>query len=488
MRVDDARSRRLSGEEASVSTAASTAGDPEEPITAPVDDLASSGDPPPAAVLPAAVLPAAVLQRVVSLAAETLGSLAADDVPKALRRVARFTPARRAKLAGRAIAAALDSDVVFRQRVGELATERLAVAVDLIRVRAEDTVDVLDAADLVDVATIAYLVRPPGWSALLARASAALRDRASDRTDDDRRDQMGRLREQLEAVRASSREQLTATRAEVDAVRAENTKLRQRLGAAREAARAAETQARQAVADAAEAGAAAATVTSAAEADGRRLRRRLDDVEAALETARRGAREDRTTESIRARLLLDTLLEAAQGLRRELALPPVVTRPADLVGVAPGMTGVADVGTRGRTVDDPDLLDNLLALPQVHLVVDGYNVTKTGYGDLTLETQRTRLLGGLGALAARTSAEVTVVFDGKDLGAPVRLGTPRGVRVRFSPGGVSADDVIRDLVRAEPEGRPLVVVSSDREVADGVRRTGARPVASAALLRLLDGR
>jgi hypothetical protein len=62
------------------------------------------------------------------------------------------------------------------------------------------------------------------------------------------------------------------------------------------------------------------------------------------------------------------------------------------------------------------------------------------------------------------------------------------VRVRFSPPGVTADDVIRDLVAAEPPGRPVAVVSADREVADGVRRTGARPVDSRALLRLLNGR
>ncbi|HMG64394.1 MAG TPA: RNA-binding protein, partial [Streptosporangiaceae bacterium] len=38
---------------------------------------------------------------------------------------------------------------------------------------------------------------------------------------------------------------------------------------------------------------------------------------------------------------------------------------------------------------------------------------------------------------------------------------------------------------AEPEGRPVVVVSTDREVADGVRKAGARPVPSAMLLKRL---
>jgi hypothetical protein len=58
--------------------------------------------------------------------------------------------------------------------------------------------------------------------------------------------------------------------------------------------------------------------------------------------------------------------------------------------------------------------------------------------------------------------------------------------VLFSKPGEIADELIRRLVRAEPAGRPLVVVSSDREVADGVRRAGARAVPAAALVRRLD--
>ena len=61
-----------------------------------------------------------------------------------------------------------------------------------------------------------------------------------------------------------------------------------------------------------------------------------------------------------------------------------------------------------------------------------------------------------------------------------------GLRVLFSAPGELADDVIRRLVAAEPAGRPVVVVSSDREVADDVRRAGAYAVGSPLLLRRLD--
>src|SRR5436305_1381268 len=79
-----------------------------------------------------------------------------------------------------------------------------------------------------------------------------------------------------------------------------------------------------------------------------------------------------------------------------------------------------------------------------------------------------RLLTRLGALAAQAGAEVTVVFDGAALDGPTPTGSPRGVRTLFSPPGTTADTVIRRLVRAEPAGRAVIVVSSDREVSDGV--------------------
>ena len=75
-------------------------------------------------------------------------------------------------------------------------------------------------------------------------------------------------------------------------------------------------------------------------------------------------------------------------------------------------------------------------------------MTKTGYGDLPLADQRARLTSGLGSLHAQTKAEVTVVFDGAELDAPVPVQAPRGVRVLFSAPGQTADDLIGQLVQA----------------------------------------
>ena len=79
------------------------------------------------------------------------------------------------------------------------------------------------------------------------------------------------------------------------------------------------------------------------------------------------------------------------------------------------------------------MLDALLALPRAHLIVDGYNVTKSTWPELSLEKQRDRLLGGLAPLVARTGAEVTVVFDAAEKKERPLVNRPRGVRVLFAP-------------------------------------------------------
>ena len=61
----------------------------------------------------------------------------------------------------------------------------------------------------------------------------------------------------------------------------------------------------------------------------------------------------------------------------------------------------------------------------------------------------------------------------------------RGVRVLFSDPGVLADDVIRALVAAEPQGRPVVVATSDKAVVTSVCAQGAHSVPSRVLLQRL---
>src|SRR3954469_6005471 len=426
-------------------------------------------------------LPDGVRRRVVHIVSEGFGGLTVGELPAQLRQYARFAPNRRVKCVGTAMAAALETDPLFRQRIGEKFREvqpELAGALD--------SGAPPPAADPLDVAAAAYVLRPTGWVKLVTAAGEEALRADAERADEESRAELERLREELTAARDQTRAETERLRTDLESARKEAESLHRKLRAAHSDVKRGEAALRKLQAEMDAVRTEGQAQVSAAESESRRLKARLGESEAALEATRRAAREGRSVEDMRVRLLLDTVLDAAQGLRRELALPPVSVRPAETVdAVEPGRMTPKDIAARALSQEAPAIRDQLLALPQAHLVVDGYNVTKTGYPQMPLEKQRLRLLGQLSQLAAQTGAEVTCVFDGAELAAPVLLAPPRGVRVLFSKAGVTADELIRQLVRAEPPGRPVIVASTDREVADGIAKAGARPVASAVLLKRL---
>ncbi|WP_411150373.1 NYN domain-containing protein [Streptomyces sp. A30] len=426
-------------------------------------------------------LPDGVRRRVVQIVSDGFGGLTVGELPAQLRQYARFAPNRRAKFAGNAMAAALETDPLFRQRIGEKFRETQPELSGAL-----DSGSPPPAADPLDVAAAAYVLRPTGWVKLVTAAGEEAQRAYAERADEESRAELERLREELDRAREQTRSETERLRTELDSAKKEADSLHRKLRAAVSDVKRGEAALRKLHAEMETLRAEGQAQVSAAESESRRLKSRLGEAEAALEATRKAAREGRSVEDMRVRLLLDTLLDATQGLRRELALPPVSVRPAETVdAVEPGRMTPKDIAARALSENDPAILDQLLALPQAHLVVDGYNVTKTGYPQMPLEKQRLRLLGQLSQLAAQTGAEVTCVFDGAELAAPVLLAPPRGVRVLFSKPGITADELIRQLVRAEPPGRPVIVASTDREVADGVARAGARPVASAMLLKRL---
>ncbi|MFY1637335.1 NYN domain-containing protein [Solwaraspora sp. WMMB335] len=425
------------------------------------------------------VLPEAVRSRIVVLAAAALADIPVDELPAQLRKIAKFAPNRRARYGGVAIAAQLTSDPLFRQRV---ATRAVGDAGELGTAISEGVTP--GAADPVEVAALAYLMRPCGWRDLVEAAGEAVRAEADSAA----------VGEQIRAAEARANRaehDRTVARVEADKLRDELARVREELGQLREESRLLARSLRELQAQhrrandllATERGRAARAVADH-DAELRRLRAKLAEAESAAGSARQSAKETRAVGDARLWLLLETIGQAAQGLRRELALDPADRLPADYVADAFTDRPATATTTRARDTDDPARLDDLLALPRAHLIVDGYNVTKRGFGEMPLEQQRKRLITGLGGIAAQTGDEVTVVFDGAERmhGLPP---APRGVRVLFSRKGETADELIRRLVRAEPPGRALVVVSSDREVADGVRRHGAYPMGADSLLRRL---
>jgi predicted RNA-binding protein with PIN domain len=403
-------------------------------------------------------LPEAVRARLVSLVAASLGDVM--PLPAALKQVAGFAPARRARLGATAILAELERDGGLRERIA-------------LQVRVRTT------GDGADQAVLAWLERPEGWQDAVRRAveQAAAQSNGAARDQRDQREQ--KLRDRAEEAERTLREQRRSHKEALEALKSEVTTLRRTLGETRTKERAAREEAEAAR------GRAEETVTRL-ERELRALRAQVAKLEEQAGAQRRQARTDRDDVTVRARLLLETINDAAVGLRRELGLPNVAGNPGDRIEAELAQEGIREPTSTGSLDSaSPALLEQYLAMPRSRLVVDGYNVTKSTWPTLSLEAQRARLLALLPALVARTNAETTVVFDAAASEARPVVASPRRVKVLFSPAGVIADDVIRDLVAAEPPGRVVVVVTEDRALADDVRRAGARVVGPSALTRAM---
>jgi len=418
-------------------------------------------------------LPEPLRARLADAAATALSGMEAADVPHVLRRIAGFTPAKRAKLGGPALLAELAGSSAFRaavmawwdeHRPGELVAD--------------------EAADPLTNAAAAVLIGDPHAADAVAATARrvevgevkAERDTLLSKVDK-LTAEMERLRGELTEARAQVREAGQQREAEFLHLRRRLSEQGATLRGALDARTAAEEQMAALRAETQSRIAAAAAECERERGRAEAERRRADRAAEEVAAARQAAREARQADETRLALLVDTLGGAVAGLRRELALGGGGPRPADLVAGAQA----AGSGTRVDTVPG---LDALLAVPTLHLVVDGYNVSKTGYPELTLADQRSRLITQLGALAARTRVEITVVFDGAGVMAAPPRGA-RGVRVLFSEPGVLADDVIRSIVAAEPHGRPVAVVTADRAVVNSIRAYGAYAVPSAVLVTRL---
>lgn len=409
-------------------------------------------------------LPEPVRLRVVAQVAEVLPDV--PQLPPGVRRVATFAPARRARLGATAIGEALD-DEEFRERAGVQVAARPEPATE----------------DDVAVAARAWVTRPEGWAEVVAERAARV---AAVAPPDQRDRELERLRARLAETEEAVRELKAGQREVEDKHRAEHTSLRRKVGEARAAEREAREAAERAAVELAALRAEVDGRVGALERENRRLRSEVERRDAEDAQVRRAARSERDEVTMRARLLLETVIDAATGLRRELALPTVEGVPADRVAADVAEAGVRTPSSAGALgAAHPALLEQLLTMPRSRLIVDGYNVSKRAWPSSSLEAQRNRLAGALAALVARTGAETTLVFDAAETDHRPPVVAPRGVRVLYSPRGVIADDVVRELVAVEPAGRVVVVVTADRAVATDVAADGARVVDPDALLGLI---
>ncbi len=100
-----------------------------------------------------------------------------------------------------------------------------------------------------------------------------------------------------------------------------------------------------------------------------------------------------------------------------------------------------------------------------HLVVDGYNLARSGTlllaEDPAGPAGRDELCALLADYARAKGFRLTVVFDGRGAGRAERSRVPfKGGTAVYASARETADDVIRDIARDAPAG--LLVVTSDR--------------------------
>jgi len=123
------------------------------------------------------------------------------------------------------------------------------------------------------------------------------------------------------------------------------------------------------------------------------------------------------------------------------------------------------------------------------LIVDGNNVIGSRpdgwWRDRTGAARR--LVAALQQLAAATGDRIAVVLDGRPL-PDIPEGVHEGVLVAYATraGRDAADDRIVEEVARDRDPASLVVVTSDRKLADRVRATGATVESAGRLLHRFD--
>ncbi|MDX6272524.1 MAG: uncharacterized protein QOD28_3747 [Acidobacteriota bacterium] len=120
-------------------------------------------------------------------------------------------------------------------------------------------------------------------------------------------------------------------------------------------------------------------------------------------------------------------------------------------------------------------------------LIDGNNVMgqRVGWHRDRVRARR-GLLDELARFASGGRARVAVVFDGTPDEHFADGSSYRGVRVYYAERGSDADERIKTLVEQARERRTLVVVTSDRALAEYVRRCGAQVVRAGEFRRRME--
>jgi len=120
----------------------------------------------------------------------------------------------------------------------------------------------------------------------------------------------------------------------------------------------------------------------------------------------------------------------------------------------------------------------------IHIIIDGYNLIRRSSSLSTLDQQdmqlgRATLLDTLETYKRIKRHKITVVFDGTNA-SPFALqkNQIKGIKVKFSRSGETADTVIKRMAVSERE--KALVVSSDLDLVNFAASMGAATISSSA--------
>lgn len=319
---------------------------------------------------------------------------------------------------------------------------------------------------------------PDDWVQQLAGLSTVSRSDREERAEPDAQaaTKLARVEERAKKARAEARRAKDDARREVVSLREEVVALKLRVDELGASLRSAQAEA---------AGDQQRAIEARAEADriARRARRDVEEARAEADTARKRSKAlERERAGIEARVRnlegeIESLLASLAEARRAPAppsVPPARKKRRNPLPVP-----------KGRLPEDPQTLYEWLSAEGARLLVDGYNVTKTegGFGDLTLEAQRERLIDEVLKLVTRKGVPTTIVFDGSEV-APASTRRLRGpVKIEYSLPGEIADDHLVALLEKGVE--PAILVTNDRDLQARGEALGATIATSNQLLSLI---
>jgi predicted RNA-binding protein with PIN domain len=300
-----------------------------------------------------------------------------------------------------------------------------------------------------------HRTRPrPAKTTAEAESGALDRERARARKA---KDEARRAKEERDRMRRSERTQIAELKAEIQELRTEVARAQKQAEDATRRADAAEERLGREL---------------------RKARREVDSARAAREDFKKRARDAGKDARLLSRRIAD--LEARTSTTRRAGTPRRPPSPSDPEDRTPLRA------PQGRLEDAPETLDVWLSEPKVHLVVDGYNVTKhaAGWPDAPLERQRELLEQSVARLVRRKKAKATIVWDGSDIPPGVGRGGTGAIRIEYSAPDTTADDHVVALL-GRLSRHPVIVATSDRELQDRAGAEGATIATSPQLLALL---